>query len=498
MKNIRTIALLIAIVMLMSFMFSGCGTSTTTDSSTTQSSTSSTKTRGSVKISVDEWIGWQSLFDANGGLTTAPESINARNGINVEYVVMNDASTSSAALISGELQGAGYTVNRYAFLQAKFDEANVPVVMPYITNYSNGGDGIIAKADIINVSDLVGKKIAVPAFSEAQTLVEWLLNNSSLTESERQQIRSNMVYFETADDTAKAFFSGTVDAAATWEPYLTQAASSTDSRILFDTSMSTNLILDGIVFREDFVKNNEDFIVKLIDGALEASAMYKKEFANIRQLPMFELMSDEEIIDMANGANLATCAQNVTLLSDTAVAMYRDMADVWLTIGETAYPKKAESAFTDKYVKQLVSKYPDAGENGKTFSDEEKTKLIESPAALLDYQADIKFALNSVKIKEESYATLDDFVEVAKILDGVYIQIEGNASQRADGVSDAQINDFSKMRANSVAEYFISKGIDPKRIVVIGRGDSNPLDADNLASEVNRRTEFYFKPKLGY
>ena len=63
---------------------------------------------------------------------------------------------------------------------------------------------------------------------------------------------------------------------------------------------------------------------------------------------------------------------------------------------------------------------------------------------------------------------------------------------------DAQINDFSKMRANSVAEYFISKGIDPKRIVVIGRGDSNPLDADNLASEVNRRTEFYFKPKLGY
>ena len=93
---------------------------------------------------------------------------------------------------------------------------------------------------------------------------------------------------------------------------------------------------------------------------------------------------------------------------------------------------------------------------------------------------------------------MDDFVEVAKILDGVYIQIEGNASQRADGVSDAQINDFSKMRANSVAEYFISKGIDPKRIVVIGRGDSNPLDADNLASEVNRRTEFYFKPKLGY
>ena len=48
-----------------------------------------------VKISIDEWIGWQSLLDANGGLTTAPDSENAKRGISVEYVVMNDASASS-------------------------------------------------------------------------------------------------------------------------------------------------------------------------------------------------------------------------------------------------------------------------------------------------------------------------------------------------------------------------------------------------------------------
>ena len=494
MKKLRKATTIILALVMMCTMLTACEMST----SNSKEGSMDKVTKETVKISIDEWIGWQSLLDANGGLVTVADSINAKNGINVEYVVMNDASTSSAALISDELQGAGYTVNRYAFLQSKFDEADVSVVMPYITNYSNGGDGIISKSDIVNVSDLVGKKIAVPEFSEAQTLVEWLLNNSSLTEDEKKQIRNDMVYFETADDTAKAFFSGSVDAAATWEPYLTQAASSTDSRILFDTSMSTNLILDGLVFRKDFVEENEGFIVKLIDGALEASSMYKKEFSNIKQLPMFELMSDDEIIDMANGADLATCSQNVTLLSDTAVAMYRDMAEVWLTIGETAYPDKAETAFTDKYVKTLMDKYPDEGDDGKTFSDDEKDILIESPAALLDYQADIQFELNSVNIKEESYTTLDDFVEVAKILDGVYIQIEGNASQRAEGVTDSQINDFSKDRANSVADYFISKGIDAERIIIVGRGDSNPIDTENLAAAVNRRTEFYFKTKLGY
>lgn len=453
-----------------------------------------------VVISLDEWVGWQSLIDANGGLTTAPDSINAKNGIKVEYKVMNDATASSSALIAGDLDGAGYTVNRYAFLQDKFDNAGLEVVMPFITNFSNGGDGIIADADIKSVNDLVGKKVGVPRYSEAQTLVEWLLNNSDLTIEERTQIRNDFVFFETADDAAEAFFAGRVDAAATWEPYLTQAASSTDSRILFDTSMSTNLILDGIVFNKKFAESHEDWIKTWISGALDASSMYKHEFSNIRQMPMFELMSDDEIVDMANGADLATCAQNCNLLgtNGSAVQMYADMANVWLTIGEKAYPEKAATAFTDKYVRELLEKYPDDGSGEKTFDKEEKTRVMESPEALLSYKADIKFDLNKATIKEESKETLDNFVEVAKILDGVYIQIEGNTAVRADGVSDEDIKGFSEERANAVAQYFMSKGIDPDRFIIVGNGDSNYLDPENPASPANRRTEIFFKPKKGF
>lgn len=491
-KMFKGIILSVLLVcMLVTLTACGGDTGTTT--------TSKNAYQGTPKISIDEWIGWQSLLDANGGLVTAPDSLNAKRGISVEYVVMNDATTSSSALISGELVGAGYTVNRYAFLQNKFDEAKLDVVMPFITNFSNGGDGIIAAADIMSVEDLVGRKIAVPKFSEAQTLVEWLLNNSSLSEAQRSKIRSDMVLFETPDDAAKAFFSGQVDAAATWEPYLTQAANSTDSRILFDTSMSTNLILDGIVFRQDFVQNNSDFVTKLIDAALEASGMYKVEFANIRKLPMFELMSDEEIIDMANGANLATWSQNMKLLSDVAVTMYADMANVWIGIGETAHPEKAKAAFTDVYMAPLKDKYEGKDENSLvTFDQEEKAMIIESPEALLSYNADIKFALNSVEIQQESYAELDEFVKVAKVLDGVYIQIEGNAAQRADGVSDAQIVEFSEKRAQSIANYFMKQGISSDRIIIIGNGDMKPLNSENLAAPENRRTEIFFKTKLGY
>lgn len=463
------------------------------------SSTGSYTSGGVVRISIDEWIGYKSLLDANGGLTTAPGSIFDKLGLNVEFVIMNDYTASSTSLISGDLAGAGYTVNRYAFLQSKFNNAGVEVVMPFITNYSNGGDGIIANSDIATIKDLVGKKIAVPEFSEAQTLVEWLITHSNLSDEQINNIRSNMTYFNSAEETGQAFFAGEVDAAATWEPYLTMAASSTDSRILFDTSDGTNLILSGIIFRKDFLAENEDFMVKFIEGVLEASVMYKTNFDYVKDMTLFQTMEDSDIIDMANGADLATWGQNMKLLTSDAVSMYEDMANIWIQVGEQAFPNHASEAFTSEYMEKLKSKYEgtDMASTDKKF-DDDKTVIIESPEALLEYSADIQFELNSYEISVESYPELDEFVKVAKVLDGAYIQIEGNASLRATGITDAQIEEFSLERANSVANYFIAKGIKKERIVTIGNGDSKPADPENPSGAVNRRTEFLFKTQVGY
>ena len=131
MKFLVTCALLIAML----FTLTACDGSTnntTTASNTTTNSGKGFSPDNPVRISIDEWIGYQNLLDANDGLVTGPDSINAKMGIYIEYVIMNNANDSSNALISGNLVGAGYTVNRYAFLQSKFDEAGVDVVMPFI------------------------------------------------------------------------------------------------------------------------------------------------------------------------------------------------------------------------------------------------------------------------------------------------------------------------------------------------------------------------------
>lgn len=247
-----------------------------------------------INLSLDEWIGWKPIIDANQGLTTQPGSIFDELGLDVKINIINDATQSSNALISGDLQAAGYTTNRVAFLSKKFQDANFDVVMPYFSNYSNGGDGIIASTNFADINTWTNARIGVPSFSEAETLVAWFIQKSDLSESDKTKILDNLIMFDTPDDAAKAFFAGQIDVAATWEPYLSQAEESTNSVIVFDTTASSSLIMDGIVFDADWASAHPDTVSKFIDGCLQASDLYTTDFDSIRAvMPIVDPVTSE-------------------------------------------------------------------------------------------------------------------------------------------------------------------------------------------------------------
>lgn len=315
-----------------------------------------------INLSLDEWIGWKPIIDANGGLSTEDGSIYDKLGIDVNISIINDATQSSNALISGKLDAAGYTINRTAFLSTKFKSAGIDVVMPYITNFSNGGDGIIASTKIKTVKDMVEAKVGVPQFSEAHTLVVWFVNQSDdLSDSEKKKIIDNLVFFDTPDDAAKAFFAGKIDVAATWEPYLTQAQSMSDAHVLFSTKSSSSLVMDGILFNNEFAKANPDVMQKFIDGALQAGNLYEKEFDAIRSvMPMYSVSSDDEILEGCKGAKLMTYADNLEVFTGSAATIYSSMCDVWNSIGEEADKSLLDTLYDDAYITALESKYQES------------------------------------------------------------------------------------------------------------------------------------------
>ena len=455
-----------------------------------------------INLSLDEWIGWKSIVDANGGLKTEAEEIFATLGIKVNIHVMNDATQSSNALIKGDLDAAGYTINRTAFLSSKFKNAGVDVVMPFITNYSNGGDGIIAKSSIKSVNDLVGAKIGVPEFSEAQTLVVWFVNNSSLSQTEKDTIIDNLILFATPDDAAKAFFAGEVDVAATWEPYLTQAQNMADAHILFSTASSSNLVMDGILFRQDFVDANPETVEKFIMGCLMASNTYETEFNAIRKvMPMYSTMSDEDIKENCVAAKLTTWKDNADLLNGTAKIMYTDMCEVWQSIGEEADASIVGTLFNDKYIQNIAFNFNSTEtsyDKGKVQVTEDNKETIVNTQALLGGTASVTFEKNTAKFSDSAAASveLNKFIEMAKILDGAIIEIAGNTDPNPNSDPLDEYNKkLSAQRAEAVKNYFIMNGISADRIVTVGNGSSNPI-VDNDTEEhraMNRRTDVSFK-----
>lgn len=455
-----------------------------------------------INISLDEWIGWKSILDAAGGLSTQPGSIYDELGVNVNISVINDATQSSNALIKGDLDAAGYTINRTAFLSNKFSEAGVDVVMPFITNYSNGGDGIIAKSTIQTVDDLVDAKIGVPQFSEAHTLVVWFVNQSDLTQEEKDTIIRNLVFFATPDEAAKAFFAGQIDVAATWEPYLTQAQNMTDSHIFFSTASSSSLVMDGILFNQDFVESNPEVVEKFIHGALMASDLYDTDLETIKKvMPMFSTASDEDIIDNCMSAKLTTWKDNSDLLNGTAKTIYTDMCDIWTSIGEVTNGNLVDTIFDDTYINAISNEFSytetSVDTNRVVVTEENKQEVLDAQS-LLTKSASVTFVINTAKFSDSASASaeLDEFIEVAKVLDGAIIEIAGNTDPNpvSDPTDEYNIK-LSGQRAEAVKQYFVMSGISPDRIVTVGRGSSNPVVENDTEEHraMNRRTDVSFK-----
>jgi NitT/TauT family transport system substrate-binding protein len=460
-------------------------------SSTIDKNTGSTE----INISLDEWIGWKPIIDANQGLTTQPGSIFDKLGLKVNIHIINDADVSSNALIKGDLNASGYTLNRTAFLSKKFANAGVDVVMPVFTNYSDGGDGIIALSKFDSIESLVNAKIGVPKFSEAQSMVIWFVNKSDLSDADKKKIIDNLILLDDAEQTGQAFFAGALDVAATWQPYLSNAEESTNSHILFSTASSNKLIMDGILFRSDFAEAHPDVVSKFIDGIFQAEKMYETEFTYIRKvMPMFAGSSDEDIRSMCGDAGLMGYAENVNALEKDCSTVYSDMCDIWESIGEATDRTLCSTLFDTSYVKALSNKYSSLPQQKPNFeiTDEQKEE-IKNVTALMTKSATINFLPDTAKFVNPAEASeiLNEFVKIAKTLDGAIIQIEGNIN--ASVATDVGVK-LSEERAKTVCKYFVANGIDANRIIVIGNGNSKMLaDPNGPDAAKNRRTDVCFK-----
>jgi outer membrane protein OmpA-like peptidoglycan-associated protein len=114
-----------------------------------------------------------------------------------------------------------------------------------------------------------------------------------------------------------------------------------------------------------------------------------------------------------------------------------------------------------------------------------------APAAMpySSFALAVQFSFDSARMSNEMAAQLDAVAEGIRLAGaGVKVVIEGHTD--ASGSPDYNLY-LSLKRAGMVKEYLVRRhGIDPGSLVVMGMGESAPINKKNPFSPENRRVEF--------
>lgn len=101
----------------------------------------------------------------------------------------------------------------------------------------------------------------------------------------------------------------------------------------------------------------------------------------------------------------------------------------------------------------------------------------------------IFFNYNQYVLLEDSYSELNRLIKLLKDNPNMEIEIAGHT----DNVGSPAYNlDLSRKRAQSVADYLIANGLNPKRLKVKGYGERLPISSNDTdeGRQLNRRVEF--------
>lgn len=95
---------------------------------------------------------------------------------------------------------------------------------------------------------------------------------------------------------------------------------------------------------------------------------------------------------------------------------------------------------------------------------------------------------NKTNLSKESETELENIVKLLNENPDIRLEVSGHTDNKGSAASNKKV---SEARAKSVVDHLVKKGIDPKRLTVVGYGFDQPI-ADNNTEEgraKNRRTE---------
>lgn len=209
-------------------------------------------------VGMTTWVGYGLLHLAD------QKGFFKKNDVEVSLMTVQDKPSTSAAIATGRLDGWSTTVDTFIFYNAQ----KLGIKQVLAVDFSKGGEGIVATKDVKSVQDLKGKTLGAEEGSSTYFFLLNLLADNQMTTKDvkLQSMR--------AGDAGAAFAAGRLDAAATWDPWLSKAKER-GGHILASSADKPGLIVDTVAFRADVIERRPDDIKNFIKAYFEAYDYWK-------------------------------------------------------------------------------------------------------------------------------------------------------------------------------------------------------------------------------
>jgi outer membrane protein OmpA-like peptidoglycan-associated protein len=125
--------------------------------------------------------------------------------------------------------------------------------------------------------------------------------------------------------------------------------------------------------------------------------------------------------------------------------------------------------------------------------NELKIQQLENETLKIDIASEVSFDFDSASLKSAFTPTLNKVADVLQRYPKTVIHVVGHT----DSVGSESYNQrLSEQRAQSVVDFFGSRGIDPNRLYAFGRGELEPRATNETEAgrQLNRRVELFVKP----
>ncbi|MCV9934791.1 ABC transporter substrate-binding protein [Boseaceae bacterium BT-24-1] len=215
-----------------------------------------------VTVPIGDWIGYTPWYVAK------ERGFDVANGVSIIPIRIATSADVTAALSTGQISSAHTNIPATTQRQA----AGVDFKLVLFMGLSVTGDALIAGKGINSIKDLTGKRIALVRDSQREYLLRLALKNAGMA-------MNNLTILDVNSDelAGLAFSTGRVDAAVTYEPYISRSlAHNPDAKRIASAGDFPGSVSDSWIVSTKFLKDYPDAVVGMI-RAWDAAVKYINE-----------------------------------------------------------------------------------------------------------------------------------------------------------------------------------------------------------------------------